>query len=77
MGKPYGVIVNRAGLGNNQIYSYFKEEGIALLMEIPFDREIASIYSKGLIIAHQKPELQLELLNVLNIILAQHGNSNN
>jgi MinD superfamily P-loop ATPase len=77
MGKPYGVIVNRAGMGNNDVYSYLKEEGIALLMEIPFDREIATIYSKGQIVAQQKPQLQLELLNVYKIIIDQHGNSNN
>jgi MinD superfamily P-loop ATPase len=77
MGKSYGVIVNRAGMGNNDVYSYLKEEGITLLMEIPFDREIATIYSKGQIVAQQKPQLQLELLNVYKIIIAQHGNSNN
>lgn len=68
MGKPFGVIVNRAGLGNEDVYKYLKNENIHLLMEIPFDKEIASIYSKGEIVAKEKPELQEKLLAVFDNI---------
>jgi hypothetical protein len=37
-------------------------------MEIPFDREIASIYSRGEIVAKEKPELQEKLLAVFDKI---------
>lgn len=37
MGKSCGVIINRAGLGNDDIYSYLNAENIPLLMSIPFD----------------------------------------
>jgi MinD superfamily P-loop ATPase len=47
---PFGVIVNKAGLGNNEVYEYLKNEGIELLGEIPFSREYAGIYAKGNII---------------------------
>jgi len=51
IGKSYGVIINRAGLGNTDVYDWLKENNIRLLMEIPFDEEIARIYSEGRILA--------------------------
>jgi MinD superfamily P-loop ATPase len=68
MNKPCGVIINRAGLGDDEIYKYLKNKRIPLLMEIPFDREIASIYSKGEIVAKEKPELLEKLLEVFDLV---------
>ncbi|MDD3909231.1 MAG: ATP-binding protein [Proteiniphilum sp.] len=47
LGKPFGVVINRAGLGNDEMCQWLKEEEIPLLLEIPFDREIARIYAEG------------------------------
>ena len=47
IGKPFGVIINRAGLGNRDVYQYLQEENIHLWAEIPFDRAIAKRYSEG------------------------------
>jgi MinD superfamily P-loop ATPase len=47
---PFGVIVNKAGLGSNEVYEYLKNEGIELLGEIPFSRDYAGIYAKGNIV---------------------------
>ncbi len=68
MSIPCGVIINRAGMGDNEVYKYLEDNSIPLLMEIPFDREIASIYSKGNIVARGKPELQEQLHAVFNEI---------
>lgn len=51
MNKPLGVIINRAGIGNQDVYEYLKEMNLPLLMEIPFSREIALAYSKGNLIS--------------------------
>ncbi|TVQ10622.1 MAG: (4Fe-4S)-binding protein [Bacteroidetes bacterium] len=51
MKKPAGVIINRVGMGNDEVYDYLTKENIPLLMEIPFERSIASIYAKGKLIA--------------------------
>lgn len=77
MNKPCGVIVNRAGLGDIEVYKYLKQENIPLLMEIPFNREIASAYSKGEIVAKVKPKLQEELYTMFNKIMKQYGISSN
>jgi MinD superfamily P-loop ATPase len=68
MNKPCGVIINRVGLGDDEIYKYLKNNRIPLLLEIPFDREIASIYSKGEIVAKEKPELEEKLLAVFDLV---------
>ena len=45
--KPFGVIVNKSGLGNADVYSFLEKESIELLGEIPFDKAYASQYAKG------------------------------
>ena len=47
MDKPYGVIVNKAGLGNGDIYQYLEKEKIYLLGEIPYNKEYAAKYAAG------------------------------
>jgi hypothetical protein len=37
-------------------------------MEIPFDREIARIYSEGLLLAEEKPAYQLQFRELLKTI---------
>jgi MinD superfamily P-loop ATPase len=66
--KPFGVIVNRAGLGNREVYMWLQENKIPLLLEIPFDREIARIYSEGRLLAEEKPAYQLQFKQVLKVI---------
>jgi MinD superfamily P-loop ATPase len=48
MGIPYGVVVNRAGIGDKKVYEYCGEKGIPILLEIPFQRRIAELYSCGI-----------------------------
>lgn len=47
LNKPMGVIINKAELGNNDIYAYLKKETIELLAEIPFNKAYASTYANG------------------------------
>lgn len=44
---PFGVIVNSAGIGDRKVYKYCEEEKIPILLEIPFDRKIAELYSRA------------------------------
>jgi MinD superfamily P-loop ATPase len=68
LNKSFGVIVNRAGLGNRNIYAWIEENNIPLIMEIKFDREIARIYSQGKILVDEIPtfnDLFRELYNTI------------
>ncbi len=64
MDKPMGVVINRAGLGDNTVYEWLSSEGIPVLMKIPFDKQIAQIYSEGNILA-QKSENYKEVFLAL------------
>ena len=44
---PFGVVINRCDLGDLKTENYCKEEGIPILMKIPFSEQIAKSYSKG------------------------------
>ena len=45
---PFGVIINRCNLGNQNTEDYCKKESIPILMTMPFQKEIAIAYSKGI-----------------------------
>ncbi|SHK40123.1 nucleotide-binding protein [Paramaledivibacter caminithermalis] len=47
MGIPFGVIINRSDEYVNLITDYCKDNNITILGQIPFDKKIANLYSKG------------------------------
>jgi MinD superfamily P-loop ATPase len=53
---PFGVVINRANLGDDKVDQYCADENIQILMRIPFDREIAVAYSKGIPLTEAKKE---------------------
>jgi len=55
---PFGVMVNKAGLGDNQVFDYLNAENIELLGSIPFDRKFAKQYATGKIINNIFPEAE-------------------
>lgn len=57
MGKPMGVVINRAGLGNDAVYRFCGEAQLPILAEIPYRREIAEAYAQGLIISNSSKEM--------------------
>jgi len=63
--KNFGVVVNRHGIGNNDVIDYCDEENIPLLAKIPNDRRIAELYSKGKLIYREFPEVQQELDKII------------
>lgn len=53
---PYGVVINKATVEQRMIQDFCKENGIEVLLEIPFSREIAENYSKGILPVQADPE---------------------
>jgi MinD superfamily P-loop ATPase len=47
LGLPFGVIVNRAGLGDAAVQAWCETETIPVLLEIPFSKQIAETYASG------------------------------
>ena len=56
VGVPFGVVINRAGIGDKKVYDYCGKESIRILLEIPYERRIAELYSKGIPFSLEMPE---------------------
>ena len=67
--KDFGVIVNRYGIGNNDVLTYCRKENISVLSKFPNNRRIAELYSRGSLIYQKIPEFQKQLINTANFIL--------
>ena len=64
----FGVVINRADLGNNKTEEYCKQEKIPVLMRIPFKKEIAMAYSKGEPMVKVFPEYREDFQKLFNTI---------
>jgi MinD superfamily P-loop ATPase len=55
IGVPFGVVVNRDGPGGACVSEFCAQEGMPILMRIPFDRRIAEAYCRGETLASAAP----------------------
>lgn len=77
MSGKFGVVINRAGLGDLAIYKYLEEENIELLMEIPFDKNLARIYSEGKIMVDEVPGINEKYLQLFEKVKLNLDETNN
>jgi MinD superfamily P-loop ATPase len=71
---PSGLVINRSDLGDNNVREYAHQKGLSILMEIPFNREIAAAYSRGEMLVDVLPEWKDKFLSLYDQIkhLAKH-----
>jgi MinD superfamily P-loop ATPase len=55
---PYAVVINRVGIGNDEVERFLDQNNIPVLMKIPFDKEIAQGIAAGRPLIDIKPEYQ-------------------
>lgn len=55
---PYGVVINKDGLGDDRVEKYCIENNIPILARIPFSKEVATSYSKGDLLVEVDPAYQ-------------------
>jgi len=48
---PFAVAINRCDVGDDAVKNYCAKEGIEIILEIPHDRRIAEVYSRGELIS--------------------------
>ncbi|MDI9415299.1 MAG: ATP-binding protein [Bacillota bacterium] len=70
---PFGVVINRAGLGYEDLADYCKAENIPVLAEIPFDRRYAKCYAKGGRLIDEFPEIKKTFRELRQAILVSAG----
>jgi len=65
---PMGVLVNFAGIGDRGVYDFCEEQSIPIMMEIPFDRRIAELYSRGVPFVEAMPEWRQKFMDLVGRI---------
>ena len=65
---PFGVVINRADVGDDEVRLYCSHNDIKVLEEIPDDRRIAEAYSRGEMICEVLPEYESLFAGLLNKI---------
>ena len=44
----HGVVINRANIGDDRVKEYCHKESVPIMAEIPYDRNVAVLYSSGI-----------------------------
>ncbi|WP_406656491.1 ATP-binding protein [Methanolobus sp. ZRKC2] len=72
---PFGIVINRAGVGDELIENYCRSEKIPILMKIPDEGQIAVLYSEGVPFVTQMPEWKERFLLMFGDICRQVSDS--
>ncbi len=59
--KKYAVVINKYGIGNDDVLNYCHDKRIPVIGKIPHLREAAQIYSRGKIMINELPEIKREI----------------
>lgn len=77
---PFGVVINKSGIGNNDAYTYLLSEQITILGEIPFMKSYASNYASGDLFQQIPSNIEKSLVNIAtqikNKLISHEGNHN-
>ncbi|MCF8146804.1 MAG: ATP-binding protein [Deltaproteobacteria bacterium] len=65
---PCGLVINRSDMGDDKVWSYAQQEDVPILMEIPFNRQMAEAYSRGEMIVEAMPEWKERFLDLYHRI---------
>jgi len=65
---PFSVVVNRAGIGDKKVYEYCAEKNIPILLDIPYRRKIAELYSRGIPFSLEIPKWKQKFRMLFNEI---------
>ena len=61
---PFGVVVNKADLGDKKVWEFCFHKNIPILLEIPYQRRIAELYSKAIPFVKEMPEWKEKFQNL-------------
>ncbi len=72
-GKPHGVVLNKCLEDENPAENYCIEKGIRVLGKIPFDKELGTLNSDGMIAAREKDEYRDIFSSLLQQVIMEVG----
>jgi len=76
LGIPCGLVINCSDIGDDRVKQYAEDENLPILMEIPFDRQIAQAYARGELLVEALPEWKAsfrELYGKIDRMVEQGG----
>jgi MinD superfamily P-loop ATPase len=73
LGMPFGVVVNRAGVGDERVHEWCRQEQIHLLLEIADDRRIAEAYAQGILAVEAVPDCVESFRTLLHEVTVTSG----
>ena len=65
---PCGIVLNRAGVGDGKTEEYCHKENIPILLTIPLDTNIASLYSQGVPLVEGMPDYKNSFIGLFDKI---------
>lgn len=65
---PVGVVINRANLGDQGVQDYAAAHDLPILLEIPFSKDVAELYSRGTLLVEGDPKWQPIFLDLFSAI---------
>jgi MinD superfamily P-loop ATPase len=73
MDLALGVVINRAGLGDGRVRKFCDDESLEILSEIPDDRRVAEIYSRGGIIVDENRDYHAMIHTLLKKLMERRN----
>ena len=70
--KPFGVVINKAGIGDYKVHDFLADHGIELLGELPYSREYASKYDTGDILKNVGIETEIQYKSMIKKLLTRY-----
>jgi MinD superfamily P-loop ATPase len=64
LNKKFGVVINRDGIGNEEVFKYCQLAKIPVIARIPNDRCIAELYSRGELLYKKVPAVKQQLIEI-------------
>ena len=68
MNIPRGVVINKAGLGDEELRKICREKNLPIIGELPFSRDAAAIYARGRLLYEESPEFRVKFEALLKEI---------
>jgi len=69
--KSFAVVVNRYGIGNDDVLDYCRTESVPVIAKIPNSKRIARLYSQGKLLYPEVPELKAHLDKIIDYLRDQ------
>lgn len=68
IGKEFAVVINRAGIGNDELENWCSQQQIPIAARIPYDRGIATTYAAGKLAWKSNPALENALETLVKFL---------